>query len=112
MSSKPKQKKGRDAALSTLDGVIQVLGVAKDACGVPPAQIALGSACVLPTTIKVRSLLLLDGGLQIHVRLGYNGQQGRLRRSWIVLRRGVQSARPGTARNGIRGTQQDRGRGD
>ena len=56
MSSKPKQKKGRDVALSTLDGVIQALGVAKDVCGVPPAQIALGSACVLLTTIKVRSL--------------------------------------------------------
>ena len=55
MPSKSKQKKGRDVALSTLDGVIQVLGVAKDACGVPPAQIALGSACVLLTTIKVRS---------------------------------------------------------
>ena len=108
MSSKPKQKKGRYATLSTLDGVIQILGVAKDACGVPPAQIALGSACVLLTTIKVCSLLLLGGGLQVRVCLGYNGQQGRLCRSWIVLRRGVQSARPGIARNGIRGTQQDR----
>ena len=63
MSSTPKEKKGRDVALSTLDGVITVLGAAKDACGVPPAQIALGSACVLLTTIKVPSLLFLDDEL-------------------------------------------------
>ena len=43
----------RKTALATLVGVTQVLSVAKDACGFPPAQIALGSACALLTTIKV-----------------------------------------------------------
>ena len=53
-----KRSKGRDAVLSTLDVVIQGLNLAKDACGIPPAQIALGSASVLLTTIRVRILLL------------------------------------------------------
>ena len=53
-----KRSKGRDAVLSTLDVVIQGLNLAKDACGIPPAQIALGSASVLSTTIRVRILLL------------------------------------------------------
>ena len=65
MSTKPKQKKGRDVALSTLEGGIQVLTLAKDVCGFPPAQIALGSACVLLTTIKVRSISFLDYELLI-----------------------------------------------
>ena len=58
MLSKLQRSKRRDAALSALDGFIQVLTAAKDGCGVPPAQIALGSACVLLTTIKVCSLLV------------------------------------------------------
>ena len=56
MFSSSGRSKQRDVTLSALDGVIQVLTVAKDGCGVPPAQIALGSACVLLTTIKVRFL--------------------------------------------------------
>ena len=75
MSTKPKQKKWRDVALSTLEGGIQVLSLAKDACAVPPAQIALGSACVLLTTIKVRSVSLLDYELLTHVSPEHNGKQ-------------------------------------
>ena len=73
MSSGPQRSKRRDITLSTLDGVIQVLTLAKDTCGVPPAQIALGSACVLLTTIKVGSLSFLDDGHPIYVHLGHNG---------------------------------------
>ena len=47
------QSKGRDVAITTLDLFIQTLNIAKDACGVPPAQVALGSAGVLLTMIRV-----------------------------------------------------------
>ena len=54
----PKRSKGRDVALSTLDVVIQGLNLAKDACAIPPAQLALGSASVLLTIIRVHFPLL------------------------------------------------------
>jgi hypothetical protein len=53
MSSSQPQQKGRDGLLLTLDALIQALNLAKDACGIPPAQIALGSASVLLTLIRV-----------------------------------------------------------
>jgi hypothetical protein len=55
MASTPQPTTGRDGALSTLDVLIQGLSLAKDACGVPPAQIALGSAVILLNMIRVRS---------------------------------------------------------
>ena len=66
MFSKPTQKNQRNVALSRLDGVILLLTTAKDACGVPPAQVALGSACVLLTTIKVRFFLFLVREPRVH----------------------------------------------
>lgn len=45
--------RGRDAALTALDLLIQTLNIAKDACGVPPAQVAFGSASVLLMMIRV-----------------------------------------------------------
>ena len=57
------QKKGRDGVLSALDVLIQALSLAKDTCGIPPAQIALGSAAILLTMIRVRFLFLLENGL-------------------------------------------------
>ena len=45
---------GHDGALSSLDMLIQVLTLAKDTCGIPPAQVAFGSAVVLLTMIRVR----------------------------------------------------------
>ena len=67
MASRSQSPKGRDGALSTLDVLIQVLGLAKDTCGIPPAQIALGSAVVLLTMIRVRFPLLREDGLLTHV---------------------------------------------
>jgi hypothetical protein len=46
--------KGRDGVQTTLDLLIQALNIAKDACGIPPAQVAFGSASVLLTMIRVR----------------------------------------------------------
>ena len=55
MASTPHPQKTRDAVLPTLDVFIQALNIAKDACGIPPAQIALGSASTLLTMIRARS---------------------------------------------------------
>jgi hypothetical protein len=52
--------KDRDRVLSTLNVLIQALDIAKDACGIPPAQIALGSAGVLLTMIRVCSPILCE----------------------------------------------------
>ena len=61
MASKPQQSKGRDGLLSTLDVLIQALGIAKDACSaIPPAKIAIASASVLLTMIRVRFSLSHD----------------------------------------------------
>jgi hypothetical protein len=54
MASTSQQQEGRDRLLSTLDVFIQVLNLAKDTCGIPPAQVAFGSASVLLTMIRVR----------------------------------------------------------
>lgn len=43
MAPAPEGQKGRDGVLSALDGVIQVLDLAKDTRGIPPAQVAFGS---------------------------------------------------------------------
>jgi hypothetical protein len=54
MASISQSQKARDVALPTLDVFIQALNIAKDACGIPPAQIALGSASTLLAMIRVR----------------------------------------------------------
>ena len=54
MASASQQQRGRDRALSALDGDIQTLNIAKDSCGIPPAQAAFGSTGALLTTIRVR----------------------------------------------------------
>ena len=73
MASTSQQKKGRDVALPTLDVFIQVLNIAKDACGIPPAQIALGFASTLLTMIRVDSNPLPQDKLLTRVYLGYDG---------------------------------------
>ena len=66
--------KGRDGVISALDVFIQTLGIAKDACGIPPAQIAFGSAGVLLTMIRVRSPLLgEEDKLLKYTHLGHDG---------------------------------------
>ena len=57
------QQKGRDGVLSALDVLIQALNLAKDSCGIPPAQVALGSAAILLTMIRVRFFSFLENGL-------------------------------------------------
>ena len=67
MASTSRPQKGRDGALSTLDALIQVLSFAKDSCDIPPAQIALGSAVVLLTMIRVRPPLIDEDKLLTYI---------------------------------------------
>ena len=86
MAPKFQRLKRPDGVPSKLDVALQFLSGAKDACGVAPAQIALGSACVLLTMIRVRSSYPLDDGLLVHIHSGHHGQQtGSPCQSWTVL---------------------------
>ena len=104
MASQPQRTKRHNNLLPKLDAAINLLSSAKDICGVAPAQIALGSACVLLTAIRVCSLLFFDDELPVDVYSGYRGQQTRLCRSRTVLRRRVQGPRPGVEWEKIRRT--------
>jgi hypothetical protein len=87
MASTSQQQKGRNRVIPTLDVFIQALNIAKDACGIPPAQIALGSASTLLTMIRVRFPLLLSKNQPLtHAYLGHLGQPSGLRRPWPELR--------------------------
>ena len=55
-----KRQKRRSNALSLLDVAINTLNLAKDVCGIPPAQAVFGSVSILLTMIRVRFLLFLD----------------------------------------------------
>ena len=46
---------GHDGVLLMRDSLILALGIAKDACGIPPAQAAFASATAILMTIRVRS---------------------------------------------------------
>ena len=79
MASKSQPKKGHDVVLSPLDVFIQALNIAKDTCGIPPAQVAIGSATTLLTMIRARFPLLCEGDPLAHVLLGPYGQLQGLR---------------------------------
>ena len=55
-----KQQKRQENALSLLDVAIGVLNLAKDVCGIPPAQAVFGSVSILLTMIRVRFPPLSD----------------------------------------------------
>ena len=75
MGSMFQRPKGRDGVLSTLDVFIQGLNLAKDTCGIPPAQIAFGAASILLTMIRVRFPLLCGEEFLTPAYLGHYGQQ-------------------------------------
>jgi hypothetical protein len=61
------QLKRHDGVLISLDLLIQALNTAKDACGIPPVQVAFSSASVLLIMIRVRLSLLRDDRLLAYV---------------------------------------------
>ena len=81
--------KGRNRAVSTLNGLINILNIAKDACAIKPARVAFGSVGELLTTIRVRSLLFYDYEPQTHVCSGHRGRQKGVCRHRINLRQCV-----------------------
>jgi hypothetical protein len=54
MAKNPPKKNGRDRTLAALDAFIKILDVAKDGCGIPPAQAVFASVSALLTIIRVR----------------------------------------------------------
>ena len=74
MASESQPPKGHDTALSGLGMTIDVLNLAKDVCGFPPAQAAFGAAAFLLTTIRVRGLRFCGDGFPTHVSPGFRGQ--------------------------------------
>jgi hypothetical protein len=54
MASTSQQSTGRDGVLPALDIVIQGLDLAKDTCGIPPAQAVFGIVSALLTMIRAR----------------------------------------------------------
>ena len=85
MASISQPPKGRDGVLSTLDVFIQTLNLAKDTCGIPPAQAAFGAASFLLTMIRVRLPPLCEGRLLTRIHPGHNGKRSGLRRAWAGL---------------------------
>jgi hypothetical protein len=73
MAQTSQPQNGRDVVLPTLDVFIQALNIAKDACGIPPAQIALGSAGTLLTMIRVRFPSFCSDEPLTHVYQGHDG---------------------------------------
>jgi hypothetical protein len=67
MASTSQRPDRRDGALSTLDAFIQAFSLIKDTCGIPPAQIAFGSAVIVLTLIRVYPPPLCQDKLLIHV---------------------------------------------
>jgi hypothetical protein len=85
MASTSQRPEGRDGALPALDVSIQVLSIAKDTCGIPPVQIAFGTACTLLTMIRVRFPLLSDDELPTDVYLGHDVKRSGFHRPWEGL---------------------------
>ena len=73
------QTKGRNRAFSTLEALVKILALAKDACGIPPAQVAFASVSTLLTTIGVCTLSSHCHKLPILVYTGQNDQEARIR---------------------------------
>ena len=86
MASTSQLTKGRDSVLSTLDVFIQTLDLAKNTCGIPPAQVAFGCATVLLTMIRVLFFLLCGDKPLTRVYLGHDDQRSGLHRTWAGLR--------------------------
>ena len=106
------QPKGRDGVLSALDVFIQALNLAKDTCGVPPAQVAFGAASILLTMIRVCFPLLCKAVPLIHAYLGHDGQRLGLHRTRSGLRWSMPNALPKIEGERIESPQPVRPRSD
>jgi len=95
MIAKFQRPKGQDGVLSSLNMAIDVLNLAKEVSSITQTKAVFGSVSILLTMIKVRFPLFCDETLQVHTQLGFGGQRTGLRRARVILRRYLQSPRPG-----------------
>jgi len=61
MTAKSQRPKGRDGALSSLNGAIQAVNLVKEDSRITQAKTAFDSVCVLLAIIRVGFLLVLIG---------------------------------------------------
>lgn len=66
MEAEFKQHKGREAAISTLNGAVEVMNLAEKTSTITPAKTIFGSASILLTLIVVCFLLSCNDLLQIY----------------------------------------------
>ena len=78
-----KRQKRQENALSLLDVAIGALDLAKDACGIPPAQVVFGSVSILLTMIRVRFPLFSDDLFQ--QKFTYNQDSMANRTNYVEL---------------------------
>ena len=67
MGTNPPRTNGRDRVFLTLDALIPIVDIAKNACVIPPAQVAFDSVSVLLVMIRVRSLTFYRRRLSSHI---------------------------------------------
>jgi hypothetical protein len=91
MDPNPKQPKGRDGILSSLNVAIDAMNLAKDIIDIAPAKAAFGSVSALLAMIRVRPFPFFDDRLQVHTRPGLDGERAGLCRARVELRRYLQS---------------------
>ena len=89
MATGSQRPKAQNNVLSALDMGTQTLSLAKNVCGIPPTQMAFGSAGALPATIRVCWLPFRDFVLPVDVHSGLYGQRTGLRGAWANPRRRV-----------------------
>ena len=89
MATGSQRPEAQNNVLSALDIGTQTLNLAKDACGIPPAQMAFGSTRALLAMIRVCWLPFPDFVLPVDVYPGPYGQQTGLRGAWANPRRRV-----------------------
>ena len=102
MQANPQRSKRRDGVLSTLNVTIEAMNLAKEICSATPAKAAFGSVSVLLAMIRVCFLLSFDYGLLVHVPSGVDDQRAGLCRPRPILRRCMQSSRPGVEGETVR----------
>ena len=105
MTSTSQRQKGRDRALSALDAVVQVLRLASDSCGIPPAQAVFGVASAILAMIRVCFSPFCHGRFLSRSCPGLLGQQTGLCGFWAGMRQWIQSSRPGVEGKTIGRTQ-------
>ena len=86
MESASQRPNGRDDVLSTFNGFIQTLAIARDDCDIPPARAAFVSAEALLTMIRVCFSPFFQGELLTHAYPGHDEQRSGMRQPWARLR--------------------------